>query len=242
MPLREWMEGGQRSHAWLDKLAKELNSSEGLDATGGEFYAELLFVKNSSRGSGCRGQKKNPGNISYAEMLKRKRCVVQIQNKDQLFAARAIVTMKVRVDEDPEYRTIMQGRWRQGFLAKQLHREAGVPEGPCCRDEFAQLQRHVASEYQITVIEGSQGLHWYKDKAYDTAPKKIVLLKGENHFHGVTSIPALLNRSYYCIHCEKTYSKETTTSLCQIKYSLQSLCPQLAKAIRGGYKRKKEIV
>ena len=34
----------------------------------------------------------------------------------------------------------------------------------------------------------------------------------------------------------------TTTSLFQIKYSLQSLCPQLAKAIRGRYKRKKKIV
>ena len=33
----------------------------------------------------------------------------------------------------------------------------------------------------------------------------------------------------------------TTTSLFKIKYSLQSLCPQLAKAIRGGYKRKKKI-
>ena len=34
----------------------------------------------------------------------------------------------------------------------------------------------------------------------------------------------------------------TTTSLFQIKYSLQSLWPQLAKPIRGGYKRKKKIV
>ena len=34
----------------------------------------------------------------------------------------------------------------------------------------------------------------------------------------------------------------TTTSLFQIKYSLQSSCPQLAKAIWGGYKRKKKIV
>ena len=34
----------------------------------------------------------------------------------------------------------------------------------------------------------------------------------------------------------------TTTSLFQIKYSLQSLWPKLAKAIRGGYKRKKKIV
>ena len=33
----------------------------------------------------------------------------------------------------------------------------------------------------------------------------------------------------------------TTTSLFQIEYSLQSLCPQLAKAIRGGYKRKRKL-
>ena len=39
-----------------------------------------------------------------------------------------------------------------------------------------------------------------------------------------------------------TTTKTTTTSLFQIKYSWQSLCPQLAKAIRGGYKRKKKIV
>ena len=40
----------------------------------------------------------------------------------------------------------------------------------------------------------------------------------------------------------KTTTTTTTTSLFQIKHSLQSLCPQLAKAIRGGYKRKKKIV
>ena len=34
----------------------------------------------------------------------------------------------------------------------------------------------------------------------------------------------------------------TTTSLFQMKYSLQNLWPQLAKAIRGGYKRKRKIV
>ena len=34
----------------------------------------------------------------------------------------------------------------------------------------------------------------------------------------------------------------TALSLFLIKYSLQSLCPQLAKAIQGGYKRKKKIL
>lgn len=162
MSLREWMEGGERARVWFDKLAKELNSSEGLDETGGEFYEEMLFVKKS-RGSGRKGKKLNPGNLSCAEMLKKKRCVVQIKNKDQLCGARAIVTLKARVDENPQYHELVRGRWLQGLLAKQLHKEAGVPEGPCGRDEIAQFQRHLAPECQIIVMEGSQGLHWYKD-------------------------------------------------------------------------------
>jgi len=64
MPLTEWLQGSERSRAWLDKLTKQLNSSEGLDATGGEFYAELLFFKNRGRGSGSY-RKLNPGNLSY---------------------------------------------------------------------------------------------------------------------------------------------------------------------------------
>ena len=50
---------------------------------------------------------------------------------------------------------------------------------------------------------------WFKDRTYNDAPKKICLLKVQNHFHGLRSIQALLNRSYYCHHCEKGYSNET---------------------------------
>ena len=41
-------------------------------------------------------------------------------------------------------------------------------------------------------------------------PPKNCLLKVKNHFHGLRSIPALLNRSYYCHHCEKGYNQETS--------------------------------
>ena len=208
MPLREWVEGGQRSNAWLDKLAKELNSSEGLDATGGEFYAELLFVKNRSIGSGCRRKKGNPGNLSYEQLLKKKRCIIEIKNKDELCAARALVTMKALADDDPQYVELRRDRGFQKVLAKTLHREVDVPEGPCGLPE--EIQQFMGPSYQILVFEGMQGLLWYKYRAYDNAPKKIVLLKAENHFHGVTSIPTLLNRSYYCFHCEKTYDSETS--------------------------------
>ena len=103
----------------------------------------------------------------------------------------------------------IEGRWSQKILAKKLHRDAGVPEGPCGLEDIKTFQQHLAPDYQILVFEGLNGDLLLKDREYDAAPKKIVLLKVENHFHGVTSIPALLNRSYYCIHCEKAYNDET---------------------------------
>lgn len=66
------------------------------------------------------------GGLSYEKLLKKRGCIIQIKNKDELCCARAIVTLKARVDKDPEYQNIMQGRGLQGFLAGKLHNEAGV--------------------------------------------------------------------------------------------------------------------
>ena len=124
---------------------------------------------------------------------------------------RAFVTTKAYVDKDPHFKELAQGRKFQEFLAKQLHREAGVPEGPYGRAEIQQFQAHVGSEgNQIIVLEGQQGMIWYKDHTYDDAHKKICLFKVQNHFHGLRSIPALLNRSYYFHHCKKGYDHETS--------------------------------
>lgn len=55
--LTDWLQNNQRSRDWSEKLAKQLNSTENLDATGGEFYAEMTFVKNPGRGAGRQGKK-----------------------------------------------------------------------------------------------------------------------------------------------------------------------------------------
>lgn len=194
IPLTDWLDNNQRSREWLEKLAKQLNSAEDLDATEGEFYVEMTFIKNSGRG----GKKGNPGRMSYEKLLKKRGCIIQIKNKDELCCARAIVTFKARVDKDPEYRNMMQGRGVQEFLAGKLHREAGVAEGPCGRDELKKFQEFFGAEYQVIVFEGLRGTIVFKDKQYDQATNVLTLLKVENHYHAVTSIPVLLNRSYFC--------------------------------------------
>ena len=182
-------------------MAKQLNSAGSFDGVSGEFYAELLFFKNRSRGSGWK--RNNPGNMSYEQMLKKKKCIVTIKNKDELCLARSVVTMKALADDDPHYQELRKGRGFQTVLAKQLHREVGVPEGPCGIEQIKQIQQYMGPTYQIHVFEAMLGLLWFKDDTYNAAPKKIYLLKVENHFHGLRSVPALLSRSYYCHYCQK---------------------------------------
>ena len=104
LPLVDWLNGSEMSRAWLDRLAKQLNSAESFDGGSGEFCAELLFFKNRSRGSGWK--KNNPGNISYEQMLKKKKCIVTIKNKDQLCLAQALVTLKALADDDLHYQEL----------------------------------------------------------------------------------------------------------------------------------------
>ena len=49
LPLADWLNNREQTEAWLDKLAKQLNSAESFDAASRDFYAELLFVKNRQR-------------------------------------------------------------------------------------------------------------------------------------------------------------------------------------------------
>ena len=206
VPLRQWLDGSPLTRQWLEKLAKQLNSAESSDATNGEFYAELSFFKTEQRGG--RPAKNKPGNKSFEQLLK-KRSVITIKNKDELCLARALVSTQAYVNQDPDQENITRGRGMQGHLAYTLHQEAGVPEGPCGLPEIQKMQNYLGPQgYQIKVFEGLCGAKWFHDEMYDDAPKKLCLLKVNEHFHGLRSVPAFLNKSYYCHQCSRGYDQE----------------------------------
>ena len=59
------------------------------------------------------------------------------------------------------------------------------------------------------VLEGIKGQIIFKNSVFDDAPHVIALLKTNNHYHAITSVPAFLNRSYFCRFCEKAYNQES---------------------------------
>ena len=206
LPADDWINNLERTRQWLEHFTKMLNSSRSIDPTKDDISVEFLLVKLP--GTGGRRKKYNIQRMSFADMLKKKRCLIAINNKDNLCAARAIVTVKALVNGDTQFNNLKKGLPIQERLARLLHREANVAEKPCGRKELKQFQEFLGHQYQLIVVEGMKGQMFFKNKQYDDAPNIIALVKMNTHYHAVTSLPAFLNRSYFCQYCGRGYNDE----------------------------------
>jgi hypothetical protein len=151
-------------------------------------------------------------NVVHVEMpnggtglfLRKKDCIVQIKNKDELCCARAIVVAKAKLDKDPKYKSIVDHRGKvQGRLARELHESAGVPLGSCGIAEVKKFQAALPG-YQLNVIskEHLNALIYSGPEA----EKHLYLYHHDNHYDVITSMPAFLSRKQYCHKCKKGYS------------------------------------
>lgn len=183
VPLEEWLTNGEYTRSSLEDLARKLNSAQMIDPQQDGFYVELTFVKNLGRGGKIGGKKGNPGKAAWEKLAKKKRCIVQIRNKDELCLARAIVTMKEKVDKGSYYKALKKGGRLQLQWAYRLHREANVLEGPCGFEELQKFQDYLGPNgYQLIVVEPSKCLVAFKDSTYNEAPHWIGLVKHQGHY------------------------------------------------------------
>ena len=169
---------------------------------GDGLHINLIHVKMPS-GSGNENRKRCGVNLQ--SRLSRKRCVVTIKNKDELCAARAIVTGIAKVEDFPTYRYYADGRPVQRTMALDLHNNAGVPMTPCGIEEIKLFQA-VLPWYQLVVVSGEHfNAIIYKGPETE---KPIYLYYHDGHYDLITSMPSFLGRAYYCLKCEKGYNTE----------------------------------
>ena len=205
--VQEFLNRTARIDELLHSLANKLNSNESFNVSEG-FSVEVVFVKMPAKGKGRK--KNNPGQRCLDRENKKKKSIIHINNQDDLCCARAIVTMqaychkKEGMDEFRKWENLKRGLPVQEKEAKELHRQAGVPEGPCGMEEFHKFQKALGSQYQLLVMTRMHP--FYLIFKGPSAPQQIRLLKGNDHFDGCTSFSAFANRSYYCIECEKAFN------------------------------------
>ena len=140
--------------------------------------------------------------------LKTRNCFIPIKNRDNLCAARAIITAKARIENHPNYDSIRRGCNIQEILARNFQRQAGIDlDLPACGPEEWKKFQSVLPNYQLVIVSRDH----FNSIIYHgpTKQQQITLYLAERHFSVITSMTAFLRRSYYCIHCRKGYSQRS---------------------------------
>ena len=143
----------------LDTLAGKLNCNEEFHPDRG-LQVDVVLVRMPTPGS--RPRKWNVGLRAFDVDSKKKKSIIEIKNRDNLCCARAIVTMRAHCHRnDPghmprsDWEALRKGWPRQETFAKDLHRAAGVPEGPCGLPELKKFQQYLSTldpPYQLKVL------------------------------------------------------------------------------------------
>lgn len=199
--VREFQEGDPRLDLYLSFLAGKLNSNESFDGNT-PLYAGRTFIRTPAPGRG-HGKRFRPATAAVKKLSKRG--IVTITNNNDLCCARAIVTTKALADggrRNPDYENLRR-------LAKELHRQAGVPEGLCGLEEVAKFQS-VLPDYKIKVMTVDP-LYGILFKGPQPSDKHILLVKSDRHYDGCNSFAGFLSRSRYCHDCDKGYDHDSYT-------------------------------
>ena len=205
--VREFREGSARLDTYLQALAGKLNSNEEF-APDESFTMEMTFIHTPGPGSG-HGNRYKASNASILGITKKS--TVIIKNDDALCCARAIMTMKAYVDagndsRDRDYQNLIKGHPVQERRAKELHRLAGVPEGPCGIPELEKFQA-VLPHYQIKVISRTTPYQViFVGTPSQPVAKIIRIVKTHDHYDGCNSFNGFLSTSHFCDDCNRGYN------------------------------------
>ena len=97
----------------------------------------------------------------------------------------------------------------QRLLANRLHESAGVPKGPCGREELQTFQEYLVDQdppFQIKVFCDLVKKPLYVGPVKVEEDHVLCLLKSGNHYDGISSVQGFLNNSYYCHLCDKAFN------------------------------------
>ena len=199
----EWRQGGARVDAVFTRMANALNWNEQFEMDD-SFQVSITQVRHVPVGSGHRRNLK-PGHQAVKKLTAKKTSIIRICNNDELCCARALVTAKARIDNDPDWGNIRKGRQIQTHLAKTLHQEAGVDQGPCGYEELHTFAEFLQG-YQLLVVDGDRG---FRVTSFSQPnEKKLILLHADHHYDAVISLPGFFGTSYFCHKCLKGYNNQ----------------------------------
>ena len=232
----EWRQGGDRVEALFQRLAQALNSNEQFEMDD-SFQVSITQVHHAPQGTG-KPRRTKPGHQPLRNLIPKKRSIIQIQNRDDLCCARALVVAKAKVDQPPKWSSIRHGGKIQKELALLLHHEANVPFGPCGYDALTQFSTAPSlTGYQILLVDADRSFHITTFGPLQD--KQLILLHEKGHYDVITKLPAFFGASYVCAHCWKPYNTEgqhRCNNKRHCRACCQKECPDFLEAYPRGQK------
>ena len=239
--VKEFREGSTRLDTLMRKLAGKLNSNESFHPEDGfQLDLTLLRPMGQGSGHGKRFNPGRMGyqmsrevKHSIVEIHKKDElCCARAIVTMKARADWKVMERKVQEEKSKEVSTLLQkfmteekeakktyetlkhtkGKYTlQRKLAKHLHLVAGVPKGPCGRDELETFQSHLAAQdpsFQLKVFcdQVKKPLFIGPTKVDDD--RVLVLLKTGNHYDGIASLKGFFNTSYYCHQCDRGFNTD----------------------------------
>ena len=201
----EWRQNQDRVAGILENLSRMLNSNQQFEMDD-SFNLTFVHVRNSPWGGGQKKHTKRllPGHMPSKKLKGIKQCVISIpQTEENMCCARAIVTAKACVDQNPKWRAFQRGREIQRWGAIALHNEAHVPFGFCGYDEISRLVLAPSLyNYTIVLVDANRGYHC---TAFGQGDKLLGLLYEDGHYDALTSLPGFFGKNYICSSCLLSY-------------------------------------
>ena len=147
--------------------------------------------------------------LNIRDFLHKKKSIITIQNNDNLCLARALVVAIAKIEKDPKYKQLANPNERaQEKKAKELHKAAKVPLGPCGIPEVELFQKYLTN-YEINIVSGNHDNSIiYPSKPSTNNVTPIYLYLHDNHYDVITTMPGFLSTSYFCHKCSQSYSNK----------------------------------
>ncbi|PFX26627.1 hypothetical protein AWC38_SpisGene8671 [Stylophora pistillata] len=200
---------------YMQMLANQLNSNKSFDIDN-EFQADMTIICEPNA-----GRKTNLsilGKLNMTTVLHHKHSILPFKNsEDNLCLARAICITKAHFHKDDDrksynkYKNLQKRPLTLMRCAKNLHREAGVPERDCGQEELKKFQEYLVPDYRLKVMSVTYP-YCITFKGPSSAPLVLHLLfqsgpeGGNGHYHSCTSYSAFLERSYFYEECNRGFN------------------------------------
>lgn len=193
----------------------KINQSNGSEQLGiSPVHLNIIHTMMPNPGSGWsqNGSVNRRLYTSLEKWMAIKQCTINTINKDHLCLARSIVVAIAHykhifepssVNKD-EFKYIRRSdRAHQTMMAKKLHKDACVTEGPCGMDEVQRFQDFLKPlGYRIYVFSAEANFQAVFIGP-STCEKRLSLLLYNKHYVIITSMSSFSNNSSFCWDCLK---------------------------------------